>query len=317
MLDQSLQAFTITPDNPAPVGMVAAELRTADGVRLRCMRAPPSISAQRGTIALLQGRTEYIEKYFETARNLAEKGFSVAALDWRGQGGSQRLLKNPRKGHVGHFDHYERDLDAFMAWVVAECPAPHYALAHSMGGLILLRSLRRKQPWFERVVLAAPMLALGPIYHPIGPARALAAIVGALGFRRAFIPTGSATPTEWQPFLDNELTSDPVRYARNAAIIEANPALGLGSPTVGWVASSFRAMDEIVTRGFIEKIATPTLIVAAGNDRVVSNVVIEEVGHRLRIGRRIVVHGALHELLTERDVFREQLLAAVDAYFTP
>jgi lysophospholipase len=265
---------------------------------------------------LLQGRTEYIEKYFETARNLTAKGFTVATLDWRGQGGSQRLLKNPRKGHVGHFDHYERDLDIFMAWVRAECPAPHYALAHSMGGLILFRSLRRKQLWFERVVLAAPMLGLGPIYRPIGPARALTGMVGTLGFRRTFIPTGSATPTEWQPFLGNKLTSDPVRYARNAAIIEANPALGLGSPTVGWAASSFRTMGEVVTRGFVEQITTPTLIVAAGKDRIVSNVAIEEVGRRLRIGRHIVVHGASHELLTERDVFREQLLAAVDAFLT-
>ena len=37
-----------------------------------------------------------------------------------------------------------------------------------------------------------------------------------------------------RPFAGNILTSDPVRYARNAAILEAEPALGLGGPTVTW-----------------------------------------------------------------------------------
>ena len=38
------------------------------------------------------------------------------------------------KGHVDSFEEYDRDLDAFMQHVaLPDCPAPHFALAHSTG----------------------------------------------------------------------------------------------------------------------------------------------------------------------------------------
>jgi lysophospholipase len=314
MLDSAPPLLTETADNPAPPRAVATRLTTSDGVSIRALRAPPSAGQRRGTIVLCQGRTEYVEKYFETVANLAALGFHVVTFDWRGQGGSQRLLKNPRKGHVKRFLHYERDLEAVIAWTRAECPPPYFGFGHSTGGLILFRTTRLKRDWFDRLVLASPLFGLGPIYEPVGLARTSAKIAGALGFRRAFIPSATETPVDWQPFLDNLLTSDPRRFARNAGVIEANPALGLGGPTIGWALESFKAMDEVMGSGFVERVAVPTLVVAAGKDTVVSNDAIEEVGRRLRIGRRIVVHGGLHELLNERDIFREQLIAAIDAY---
>ena len=54
-------------------------------------------------MCLFQGRAEFIEKYFETVRELRARGFAVATIDWRGQGGSERALADPRKGHVGDF----------------------------------------------------------------------------------------------------------------------------------------------------------------------------------------------------------------------
>ena len=40
---------------------------------------------------MLTGRTEYVEKYFETIGDILERGFAVAILDWRGQGGSGKV----------------------------------------------------------------------------------------------------------------------------------------------------------------------------------------------------------------------------------
>ncbi len=39
-----------------------------------------------------------IEKYFEVVSELRERGFAVAVLDWRGQGGSARALPIRAKG---------------------------------------------------------------------------------------------------------------------------------------------------------------------------------------------------------------------------
>src|SRR6516165_4364563 len=94
------------PANPVPDNFVTGTLKTPDGVSLRFARwLPPA--GRRGTVVLLQGRAEWIEKYFETVRDLRARGFAVATIDWRGQGMSERALKNPRKGYVRSFNQYQ------------------------------------------------------------------------------------------------------------------------------------------------------------------------------------------------------------------
>ena len=131
-----------------------------DGVRLRFARFMPEGKA-KGTVALFSGRCEFIEKYFEVVRELRSRGFAVALLDWRGQGGSQRLLRNRLKGHVTRFSDYLLDLEAFAREVLLpDCPPPHFALAHSMGGAVMLRIAHAGKRWFDRMVLSAPMIDL-------------------------------------------------------------------------------------------------------------------------------------------------------------
>ena len=93
------------PANPVPEGAVTGTLRAPDGVALRFARwpAPPG---RKGTVCLFHGRAEFIEKYFESVRELQARGFAVATLDWRGQGLSDRALADTHKGHVYDFDEY-------------------------------------------------------------------------------------------------------------------------------------------------------------------------------------------------------------------
>src|ERR1700720_3707994 len=112
------------PANPAPDDVVTGTLRTPDGVSLRFARwAPPP--GRKGTVCLFQGRAEFIEKYFETVRDLRARGFAVATLDWRGQGLSDRMLGDRRKGYVRDFAEYDSDLETFMREIVMpDCPPP-------------------------------------------------------------------------------------------------------------------------------------------------------------------------------------------------
>src|ERR1700716_4656632 len=105
------------PANPVPEGAATAMLQTPDGVRLRYARwAPPP--GRKGTVCVFQGRAEFIEKYFEVVRDLRARGFAVAALDWRGQGLSERRLRDSRKGHVRSFAEYDIDLETFVHEIV-------------------------------------------------------------------------------------------------------------------------------------------------------------------------------------------------------
>lgn len=142
------------PANPVPEGAMSGFIKTPDGVELRFARWAPT-SGRKGTVCVFTGRTEQIEKYFETVRDLRERGFAVAMIDWRGQGHSARRLRDWRKGYVRRFSDFEIDVETFVREVVLpDCPPPHFALAHSMGGAVMLRIAYSGKRWFDRMVLS-------------------------------------------------------------------------------------------------------------------------------------------------------------------
>jgi lysophospholipase len=306
-------ALVSTVDNLAPPGAIEQEVFAADGVRLRAVRwTPPSNGS--GTVAILGGRGECIEKYFEVVSELLARGFAAASVDWRGQGGSARQLRNARKGHVDDFSHFGRDLDALVDSVLRpSCPPPWFALCHSMGAAILLMVDEAARCPFERLVLTSPMIAVKGIDHR-GPARFLLGALDALGLGAAFVP-GEGSGNLWSaPFEGNVLTSDSVRFARIAKLAEAAPHLFLGGPTIGWTHAAFRLMRRFDEPNFPRRLQTPMLIIASGADRVTDTVAAESFAARLRAGRIIVIEGAEHEILIERDVFRNQFWAAFDKF---
>lgn len=301
------------PSNPVPENVVSGTIKTPDGVELRFARwAPPA--NRKGTVCVFTGRSEQIEKYFETVRDLRDRGFAVAMIDWRGQGHSSRRLRDPRKGYVRDFADFEIDVEAFVQQVVLpDCPPPFFALAHSMGGTVMLRVAHAGKRWFDRMVLSAPMIDL-PGRTTSFPVRALLKTMRLLGQGGRYVPGGSDRLTGLDPFINNPVTSDPVRYARNAAILEEDPTLGLASPTVAWADTAFRAMHTFKRASYPSEIRQPILMLAASNDTVVSTAAIEEFAYHLRAGSHLVIAGAKHEILQEQDRYRSQFWAAFDAF---
>ncbi|HVY56764.1 MAG TPA: alpha/beta hydrolase [Xanthobacteraceae bacterium] len=301
------------PANPVPEDYVTGLIETPDGVELRYAHwAPPP--GRKGTVCVFPGRTEFIEKYFEVVRDLRARGFAVAVLDWRGQGFSERALRDTFKGHVGDFAEYDIDLRTFMQEVVLpDCPPPFFALAHSMGASVLIRAAHDGHRWFDRMVLTAPLVRLARA-HMFGHAHIVARTLRMTGMGSAYVPRGSAEVMHTRPFVGNNLTSDPVRHARAAAILEAEPKLGIGSPTVGWCDAAFRMMREIAEPAYAAAIRQPILIAAAGRDEIVSTPAIEEFAMNLRAGSHLVIAGAQHEILMEQDQYRLQFWAAFDAF---
>src|SRR5712675_2174433 len=125
------------PANPVPEDVFAGTIKTPDGAELRFARwAPPA--GRKGTVCVFTGRGEQIEKYFETVRDLRDRGFAVAMIDWRGQGHSSRRLRDPRKGYVRDFAEFEvRRRTIRQHHLLHEGLDADFALAHSMGGALL------------------------------------------------------------------------------------------------------------------------------------------------------------------------------------
>ncbi len=286
---------------------------TDDGVELRYARWPPSRSPVRGTMVILHGRTEFIEKYFETVNDLRRRGFAVAAFDSRGQGGSTRLLRNPRKGHVRDFADHVNDFETIMQEVVLpDCPPPYHVLAHSTGGTVALLSAERLRTQIDRIVLTAPLLALS-----YGSPKWLARITGFLmhfGLGEAFAPGGGAALIQNQPFAGNLLTSDPERFQRALAVVEADPSIGVGGATIGWVNAAMRACARMAEDDFADKVPMPVLIALGGSDAVVSNHAVEEFARRVMTVAYLRIPGARHEILMETNQYRDQFWVAFDAF---
>jgi len=303
--------------NPVPEGGRVGVFETLDHVRLRYALWPKSEGAHRGTICLVQGRTEFIEKYFETIADFRRRGFAVATFDWRGQGGSDRLIGNRKLGYVDRFEDYWTDLRSFHQEILLpDCPPPFYLVGHSMGGLASIYAGVNDRMMFDRIFLSAPMLALDRQPMKMANMARLCEAVSFLGLGQMPVARKQDREASDASFANNPLTGDVVRYMRAVDVLKANPALEIAAPTVRWAASAFGAMAEATSETFPARIKIPLLMLAAARDEVVSTRAIEHLGLHMRNGRHVVVPGARHELFMETDAIRAQVFAAFDAFIT-
>jgi lysophospholipase len=305
------------PNNPVPGGALIGALQSFDGSQLRYARWTATRGPRRGTVCLFGGRGEYIEKYFEVIADLRRRGFAVATLDWRGQGGSERKLPDMRKGYVRDFSEYDRDLSSFMKGIVLpDCPPPYIAMAHSMGAHILLRNAVLPGSWFDRMILVAPMIAIHRerSKYAQSTVRLYSEIVPLVGLGSRYIMGGGPNVAEQLPIETGLLTSDRERWARNKAVVDYAPELGLGSPSIFWLRAAYRSMMRMQNPDFAQAIRVPCLVFAAGKDRIVDTRAIEDFGVRLKVGSQILLPGSSHEILQETDTIRQKFWAAFDAY---
>ena len=285
---------------------------TKDGTRLRA--AVFDAAQSRGVCVLLGGQTEFIEKYAEVIGELRERGFTVATFDWRGQGGSARLLADPLKVHIRDFTEYDDDLTSFLEQVVAPLSPKPLALAHSMGGQILLRTLHDRPGAFAAAIFSAPMLGISTRGRPAPLVRLVTALQNFAGQSDAFA-WGMAERDPLRATFDTQICiSDRARFARTQEILRANPSLRLAGPTWGWLEAAYRSMARVTAPGFAQSIQTPVLICGAGRDRIVRVEAEREFVRRLPQGRYLELEDSEHEILMEADPIRARFWQAFDEF---
>jgi lysophospholipase len=302
--------------NPAPKGLKAANLWTPDKRRIRYATARTAVSPCRGTVVVFTGRNECIEKYHETTAAILAQGLDVVVFDWRGQGDSERLIGNPEKGYVRRFSDYVTDADAvFTQVVLPDCRAPYFILAHSLGSLIALVAAPRLKSRVERMVLCAPFLGImrqGPT-QPFSTfwAGGLARLLTICGLGRIYFGGGAWKAPD---FAANKVTRSSSRFARNIGLYRQHAHLRLGGPTARWVAECAKAMRALARRADSRDFRIPALIIMAGADRIVPREAIDETVRLLPAAHAIIVEGAEHELLQEREPIRSAVLKAVFSF---
>lgn len=305
--------FVLVAGNPVPANASCGYLEVSPKLKVRYGLFPAQGYA-RGTVCLLQGRGECMERNFETIRNLTERGFQVASLDWRGQGGSPAASSGLRHGHITSFSYYLSDFTKFMTDVVLpDCRPPYLMLGNSMGGHIGLRLIARHN-WFAAAVMVAPLVDIPSSRLPKWLKISIVMAMTRLGLGRLKVPFhGYKLPTA-DDFAKSPLTTDRTRFMRNMRLSQEAPQLSAIAPTVGWVNSALASCRKLRSLNDNTPLRCPALLVLAGNDTVVANEAIQQFARYVPGAVTLSIHGAKHDVLAEVDTFRDQFFAAFDAF---
>jgi lysophospholipase len=294
-----------------PRGFVWGAFLTPDGAKLRWGHLPGA--TPRAHFVLVSGFGDFIEKQFETVRDLADRGFAVWCLDWRGQGGSTRPTRWPNRPRARRF---ERDAEELAAFIRRYLPQdqPRVLVAHSMGGAIALLCLHRDPGLFDAVVLSAPKFGLVTGRAPWAlrlvtlPARYSVLGLCRLPGSRRWHPTEPPTPDR------SLITSDPERCKLRYAWVTADPRLALHQPTYAWLDPALALLTRIHRPQFLAQICTPILLGSPGREYVVARSAHRRVARHLPDCTFVELPHSKHEAALEVDAIRDGWLARIDRF---
>lgn len=293
----------------APEGAVVVWAQ-AGGARIRLASWK---AGDRGTVLLMPGRTECIEKYGRAVGDLVARGYSVICIDWRGQGLADRPLPDRMMGHVGDFDEYQLDLDAMLVEAARlDLPKPWFMLAHSMGGCIALRGLMRGLP-VKAAVFSAPMwgIAMAAWLRPV--ASVVAAVAAPLGLVTRYAPSTSAQTYLLQaPFQGNVLTTDREMWDYMRRQVAEVPDLALGGPSIGWLKAALAECAALAA------MPAPKVPVICGLGTVEKVVDVPPVHLRMAgwsNGQLDLYPGAEHEIMMEGPAARKRFFDRAASLF--
>lgn len=310
----------LDPRFQQPAGWQWHNFTNAQGRQLRFGTATPDGGKPDAIVIVLQGLSEFSEKYFETARDLLGRNISVWIMDWQGQGLSQRQLKNPQKRHSFSFEDDIADLHQFINNHVRPAAAqagvpdvPLVMLGHSMGSNIGLRYLSRHPGVFSCAALSAPMIGItGLNFAPNWARLPLTALFSAVASDAYVFGGGEWTAESRANPGQNIFSTDPVRDKVHNAWCLQDPRLQVGNVTFGWLHEANKSCTVLQKPTIMRNIKTPCVIALAGEEKLVNNDIARAALRHMPNAKVLELQQAKHEILMERDSNRDQFLKAFD-----
>ena len=286
-------------------------LRTTDNHQIRVGHWVSD--ADRGTVLLFPGRTEYIEKYGRAAGEFRARGYATITVDWRGQGLSERMLPARATGHIDSFADYQKDVAAMLTHARdLGLPRPFYLVAHSMGGAIGLRALIEGLP-VRAAMFSAPMWGIQMSATLRPAAWTMAVLARKLGFDGRMAPGQTVESYVSRMTLEtNELTSDPEMFDYMIRQLTEAPDLGLGGPSLRWL---YEALTEARRLARLTSPRTPCLTFLGGRESIVDPDRIAARMDRWPGGTLERIDGAKHEVMMEDPETRARVFDGACALF--
>jgi len=283
---------------------------TTDGIRVRTSFWAANDPV--GTVFVFPGRADYIEKYGGLANFCLSNNLNVIAIDWRGQGLSERLLDDKNIGHIEDFKNYQNDVEVIINEAKdAGLVKPWIIFAHSMGGLIGLRTLH-DNPVFEKVVFTSPMwgIQMPPILK--SGASIIMSLISLIGKMETYAPTTSPeTRILNEEYEFNKLTSDIRNFKLLRQQLIQHPNLQIGGPSSAWVSA---ALDEIEFQIGKEPPITPALCFLGEKEEIIDNLAVREFCKNWDSCDLISIPDAKHDLLMEKKMILHSLFEKLEKF---
>ncbi len=298
-----------------PAGGVVELLRTKEGLEIRTARWMPK-KTPKGTILLCQGYTEFLEKYDEVVKELLDRDFAVLTFDWRGQGLSSRLIKDPQKGHMTSFADFITDAELiYQKIVVPKMPTPYHIMGHSMGGHLAFRVLQESPEYYTKAILCAPFFGWAPNFGAGNLNSTVVLLISnlmkAIGSSQSYAYGATA------PYLEKTLagqTSDRVRFQKRVTFYKVEPHLLMGGPTWNWILESTKSLHLILQAKRIAQIQTPILLVSGAKDKIVNPQAHHTIAATSEKITLVDFPASMHEILMEQDVIRDAFWQEFDQF---
>ena len=264
----------------------------------------------KANIVISSGRTEGMLKYQELIYDLNRNGYSVYILDHRGQGNSERLLKDPQIGHVNTFEDYVQDMHLFVQKFVPK-QTKRVLIGHSMGGAIASLYVEKFVHDFSMLVLSSPMHQPDLINSTVSN---LACDVFEKRKRDIdrYVIGEKSYDESLVPFKDNLLTHSKLRYKITDIAFGIEPETKVGGPSVRWVREACLGSARSVENA--SKIEIPILLLQAGDDQIVNAEPQEEFCKNAKQCSGYKLDGAYHELFVEKDSIRNRAMSALFSF---
>ena len=290
---------------------------------------------EKGSLVFINGKAENILKYIELFYDLYHLGFSpIYAYDHRGQGFSViKTAKLPSEAGpkseapnitktanqptpIENYDTYQKDLKAFIAFTLQDPKINRqkvFAIAHSMGGAILLNYLQSylSKPVFKAILLSAPMIKIQtkmPLFFEDLSLGLLRGFCGLLSCRWSI-------PSIRKRWSQKTLTNSLARYKFSEYIVKNFLEGKMAGVSFRWVVESFKLSQKLLQKNLIPNLKAPVMILQSTNDFFVSNNHQNQFCKQIPNCRIVTIEGK-HEIFLEKDPARNKAINHIARFFS-
>lgn len=256
------------------------------------------VKEAKASVILLHGFTEFYKKLYEMAWYFLNMGYNVFMYDQRGHGLSGRSNSEAYITHVDDFNHYVLDMEAFVNEVVVpnSTGIPIHILGHSMGGAVTGLYLMRDNIPIKKAILSSPMVS--PKTHGV-PAFLVRMTANRFGKRDGFDAVfPHSKPFNPNPDFTASSDASAARFKHNLNYRINNEIYQNSAFSNGWIKEALSVKSKLLKKSNLAKITAPTLIISAGNDRVVHQELHPSMARGIPTCTIVTMPGAKHTVYT-------------------